>query len=109
VTDELARAEADVERARERLSASVIALRAQVARQGDWRRGSQEGTMKTKEEIEAAISEAGERAKPQLEDARRHLSSLSGKVTDYIKENPGRSLLGALAIGFVIGKIARRS
>jgi ElaB/YqjD/DUF883 family membrane-anchored ribosome-binding protein len=65
--------------------------------------------MKTKEEIEAAISEAGERAKPQLEDARRHLSSWSGKVTDYIKENPGRSLLGALAIGFVIGKIARRS
>jgi len=65
--------------------------------------------MKTKEEIETAVGEAGQRAKPQLEEARRHLSSWNEKVTGYIKENPGRSLLGALAIGFVIGKIAKRS
>lgn len=65
--------------------------------------------MKTREEIEAAICEAGARVKPQAEDARRHLSSWNETVTEYIKENPGRTLLGALAIGFVIGKIARRS
>ena len=65
--------------------------------------------MKTREEIEAAVCEASARVRPQVEDARRRLSSMNETVTDYIKENPGRTLLGALAIGFVIGKIARRS
>lgn len=34
---ELARAEADIERTRERVATSVMALREQVARQVDWR------------------------------------------------------------------------
>lgn len=38
VTDELAQAEAEVERARERVASSVAALRDEVARQADWRR-----------------------------------------------------------------------
>jgi hypothetical protein len=35
--DELARAESDVERARERLASSMLALRHEVARKTDWR------------------------------------------------------------------------
>lgn len=35
--DELARAESDVERARERVAQSMMALRNEVARQVDWR------------------------------------------------------------------------
>jgi ElaB/YqjD/DUF883 family membrane-anchored ribosome-binding protein len=102
LSEELARAEADVERARERLSASVLALRAKMSL-------SRGKSMKTREEIEAAVCEAAERVKPQVEDARRRLSSWNGTVTDYIKRYPGRSLLGAIAVGFVIGKMARRS
>ena len=37
VSDELARAESDVERARERVAQSMMALRNEVARQVDWR------------------------------------------------------------------------
>jgi len=36
-SDELARAESDVERARERVAQSMMALRNEVARQVDWR------------------------------------------------------------------------
>jgi hypothetical protein len=36
-SDELARAESDVERARERVTQSMMALRNEVARQVDWR------------------------------------------------------------------------
>ena len=35
--DELARAESDVERARERVASSMLALRDEVARKTDWR------------------------------------------------------------------------
>jgi hypothetical protein len=38
LTHELAHAEADLERARERVAASISALRDEVARQADWRR-----------------------------------------------------------------------
>jgi len=37
LSDELARAESDVERARERVTQSMMALRQEVARQVDWR------------------------------------------------------------------------
>jgi ElaB/YqjD/DUF883 family membrane-anchored ribosome-binding protein len=65
--------------------------------------------MKTAEQIEDAVREVGARMKPQVEEAKRQLSSWNETATNYIKENPGRCLLGALAVGFVIGKIARRA
>jgi ElaB/YqjD/DUF883 family membrane-anchored ribosome-binding protein len=37
LADELARAESDVERARQRVAQSMMALRQEVARQVDWR------------------------------------------------------------------------
>jgi ElaB/YqjD/DUF883 family membrane-anchored ribosome-binding protein len=64
--------------------------------------------MKTAQ-IEAAVREASERARPQVEEARRRLSSWNDTVATYIKEQPGRCLLGALAVGFVVGQIARRA
>ncbi len=64
--------------------------------------------MEIAEQIESTVREVGERVRPQLDDAKRRLTSLNRDVTDYIKENPGRCLLGAIAVGFVIGKIARR-
>lgn len=74
VSEQLARAEADIEQARERVSSSVQALRDEIVR-----------------------------------PSRSRLSSWNDTVAGYIKERPGRCLLGALALGFVIGKIARRA
>lgn len=61
------------------------------------------------EQLEAAIGEAGARLRPQLREAGRRLSSWNDTVAGYIKERPGRCLLGALALGFVVGKLARRA
>lgn len=65
--------------------------------------------MEMTEQIEATVKQMGARVKPQIDQARRRLTSLNSDVTGYIKENPGRCLLGAIALGFVIGKIARRA
>jgi hypothetical protein len=65
--------------------------------------------MEMTEQIEARVKEVGARVRPQIDEARRRLTSLNSDVTGYIKENPGRCLLGAIALGFVIGKIARRA
>jgi ElaB/YqjD/DUF883 family membrane-anchored ribosome-binding protein len=74
LSERLARAEADVEQARERVSSSVRALRDEIVR-----------------------------------PSRSSLSSWNETVAGYIKERPGRCLLGALALGFVIGKLVRRA
>ena len=73
LSEQLARAEADIEQARERVSSSVQALRDELVR------------------------------------PRRRLSSWNETVSSYIKERPGRCLVGALALGFVVGKLARRA
>jgi ElaB/YqjD/DUF883 family membrane-anchored ribosome-binding protein len=65
--------------------------------------------MEMTEQIEATVREVGARVRPQIEEARRRLLSANGNVTGYIKENPGKCLVGALAVGFLIGKIARRA
>lgn len=65
--------------------------------------------MEMTEQIEATVKQMGARVRPQIDQARRRLTSLNGDVTSYIKENPGRCLLGAIALGFVIGKIARKA
>ena len=65
--------------------------------------------MEIAEQIESTVREVGARVRPQLNDAKRRLTSLNGDVTGYIKENPGRCLIGAIAVGFLIGKIARRA
>ena len=64
--------------------------------------------MKTTSDLESALHNASEQMKPKLEEAKRQLSSWSERATTYIKENPGKCLLGALAVGFAVGKLARR-
>jgi hypothetical protein len=65
--------------------------------------------MEIAEQIESTVRDVGARVRPQLDDAKRRLTSLNGNITGYIKENPGRCLIGAIAIGFLVGKIARRA
>ncbi len=65
--------------------------------------------MEIAEQIESTVRDVGGRVRPQLDDAKRRLTSLNSNVTGYIKENPGRCLIGAIAIGFLVGKIARRA
>lgn len=60
-------------------------------------------------DLESALREASEQVKPHVEEAKRRLDSWNERATTYIKENPGKCLLGALAVGFVVGKIARRA
>jgi ElaB/YqjD/DUF883 family membrane-anchored ribosome-binding protein len=64
--------------------------------------------MEMTERLEDTARELGERVRPQIESAKRRLSSMNESMTDYIKENPGKCLMGALAVGYLIGKIASR-
>jgi hypothetical protein len=45
---------------------------------------------------------------PQIEDARRNLEDMNTRVVSFIRANPGTCLLGAVAVGFIVGRIASR-
>ncbi|HEY7372771.1 MAG TPA: hypothetical protein VIF57_11465 [Polyangia bacterium] len=64
--------------------------------------------MEMTEKIEETAREIGARVRPQIEEAKRRFSSMSDSASTYIKANPGKCLVGAIAVGFLIGKIASR-
>jgi ElaB/YqjD/DUF883 family membrane-anchored ribosome-binding protein len=59
---------------------------------------------------------AGEKLRDIMDSSREKIGALKNKSLEeiyrdaraYVRENPGKTLLGALAAGFLLGKILRR-
>jgi hypothetical protein len=49
-----------------------------------------------------------ERFGPQLEAAQAQLMEINERVKTFVRKNPGSTMLGALTIGFLVGKWASR-
>ncbi len=57
---------------------------------------------------EGPLGDVAERLAPKIEEAQEQLMALNERVKGFIKANPGTTLLGAVALGFVIGRLASR-
>jgi ElaB/YqjD/DUF883 family membrane-anchored ribosome-binding protein len=66
------------------------------------------GTAQAAESAEGPFDDVAERLAPKLEEAQEQLLALNERLKAFIKENPGTTLLGAAALGFVIGRLASR-
>ena len=64
--------------------------------------------METSQQITDKARELQARIAPQLDEARKNLSDLNSRITTYVRQNPGTSLLAAVAAGFLFGKIVSR-
>ncbi len=64
--------------------------------------------MEIADKIEETAREFEDRVRPQIDEAKKRLTAVNDDVIDYIKANPGKCLIGALALGYIIGRIARR-
>jgi hypothetical protein len=62
----------------------------------------------TQQTFEDKAREIQSRMGPQIEQARAQLADLNTRVTSFIRERPGTCLLGALAFGYLVGKVASR-
>jgi hypothetical protein len=58
--------------------------------------------------FEKSVTSLGERMRPQLEAARRRLGALNDQASRLIKEHTAACLLGAVALGYVVARVARR-
>jgi ElaB/YqjD/DUF883 family membrane-anchored ribosome-binding protein len=64
--------------------------------------------MELTRDLEDMAHEVRRSVRPRVREIQRRAEALNDDVTDYIKENPVKCLLGALAVGVIIGKIASR-
>jgi ElaB/YqjD/DUF883 family membrane-anchored ribosome-binding protein len=60
------------------------------------------------QQIQDRAREIQERIVPQIDEARRNLVDMNNRAVSFIRANPGTCLVGAVALGFLIGKIASR-
>jgi hypothetical protein len=58
--------------------------------------------------MEEAARAIEDRVRPRIDEAKQQLSDLNGRVATFIRENPGKCLLGAVAIGYIVARLARR-
>jgi hypothetical protein len=58
--------------------------------------------------IRSKARELQSRVGPEIEEAARGLGDLNSRIVGFIRQRPGTCLLGALAFGFIVGKIASR-
>jgi hypothetical protein len=54
------------------------------------------------------IQQFADRASEQAEHARLAFEDLNERVLELVRERPGAALLGAVALGYVVGKIASK-
>jgi ElaB/YqjD/DUF883 family membrane-anchored ribosome-binding protein len=64
--------------------------------------------MEATEQLQEKREELQNRLGTQLEEAKRNLQDLNARITEFVRQRPGVCLLGALAFGFVVGRIASR-
>jgi ElaB/YqjD/DUF883 family membrane-anchored ribosome-binding protein len=62
----------------------------------------------TPQQLQDKARELQARVGPQLEEARQNLIDLNQRVVRYVRERPGTCLIAAIAVGFVVGRIASR-
>lgn len=58
--------------------------------------------------LENELRELGEQMGPRLEEAKERLRDVNERIIAFITERPGTSLLAALAVGYLIGRMVRR-
>lgn len=57
--------------------------------------------------FENTLDDVGERIRPRIEDAKRRLGQLDGRITGFIQDHPAACLLGAVALGYLVARVAR--
>lgn len=55
-----------------------------------------------------AVRDLEERFAPRIEEAKEQLSLANTRIKGFIRENPGTTLMCALGLGYVFGKLVSR-
>jgi hypothetical protein len=57
--------------------------------------------------LKASANELCDRVRPKIDEAKEELGRINGRLTGFIKDHPAVCLFGALALGYVVARLAR--
>ncbi len=57
--------------------------------------------------IKESIDNLSSRVRPKIEEAKQEIGRVNGRITSLIEKHPAACLLGALALGYLVARIAR--
>lgn len=60
------------------------------------------------QQMQDRARELSDRVLPQIDEARRNIADFNTRAVTFIRANPGTCLVGAVAVGFLIGRLASR-
>jgi hypothetical protein len=58
--------------------------------------------------FKASVDELSDRVRPKIEEAKQKIGLINGKVTSFIQDHPAACLFGAIALGYLVARVARR-
>ena len=53
------------------------------------------------------VESLGDRVRPKIEEAKQRIGRVNGRVRSLVQDHPVACLLGALALGYLVARIAR--
>jgi len=56
----------------------------------------------------ASVEDIGDRVRPKIDEAKQQFGRMNGRITSSIQDHPAVWLLGALALGYMVARLARR-
>jgi hypothetical protein len=54
-----------------------------------------------------SVNDLSDRIRPKIEEAKQKLNRVNGRMTGFIQDHPAACLLGAIALGYLVARVAR--
>jgi len=58
-------------------------------------------------QFKASIDDLGDRVRPKIDEAKQKFERINGRMTSFIQDHPAACLLGAIALGYLVARVAR--
>ena len=57
--------------------------------------------------FKASVDDLSDRVRPKIEEAKQQFGRMNGRITSFIQDHPAACLLGAVALGYLVARLAR--
>jgi hypothetical protein len=58
--------------------------------------------------FKASVDDLSDRVRPKIDEVKQHIGRMNGRITGFIQDHPAACLLGAIALGYVVARVARQ-
>jgi len=58
--------------------------------------------------FKASVDDLSDKVRPKIEEAKQQFNRMNGRITGFIQDHPAACLLGAVTLGYLVARLARR-